>query len=87
MTQSNATSPADKRPSRPPRPTPRPAPGAQVHLEGQQEVGRVVESDDYLDTLQLRGVPISGQVLVSWDREKGELRTWERVSTLVTIPT
>lgn len=78
MSQPEAT----PRPTSPPRPTPRPVPGTTVTLPG-GEVGRVVESDEYLDTLQLRGVPISAQVLIEWSRSEGNpVRTWELVSAL-----
>lgn len=85
MTQSSATPTEATRPNRPPRPTPRPTPGTHVRYEGLEEVGMVVESDDFMDTLQRRGTPISAQVLVEWPRNDNPVRTWELVSTLATV--
>lgn len=84
MTQPDADT-TTKRSARPSRPTPRPTPGTQVRFGGLDEIGTVVPSDDYYDTLQLRGAPISAQVLVEWPRDSGPLRTWELVSNLVTV--
>jgi hypothetical protein len=86
MTQPSTT-PAAKRVPRP-RAVPRPSPGAQVSYEGLDGTvtGKVVESDEYLDTLQRRGVPISAQVLVEWPREGGPVRVWELISTLTLQP-
>jgi hypothetical protein len=46
------------------------------------EVGAVVQSDDYMDTLQLRGIPISGQVLVEWPNGGRPVQRWVQVSRL-----
>lgn len=86
MTQPGATTPPGKRPPRPTGPTPRPAPGNRVHCDGEPgEVGIVVTSDEWLDTFQLRGVPISAQVPVEWPRGGFPVYRWERVSDLVLV--
>jgi hypothetical protein len=80
------------RPPRPTRPKPlpktvqpfRPQPGDQVVLRTDPEtVGTVRESDEWWDTLLLRGVDIADQALVEW----AWTRSWERVSQLDPAPT
>jgi hypothetical protein len=44
--------------------------------------GIVTSSDDWWDTLQLSGVPVSGQVLVEWPRGGNPVRRWELISDL-----
>jgi hypothetical protein len=83
MTQPEATTPPAKRPPRPTRTTQRPAPNTRVRDESTQTLGTVQPSDDWWDTLQLRGVSPSGQVLVEWDSTGGTpVRNWIRVSDL-----
>lgn len=56
-----------------------------VRLKGKpdQEPGRVRDSDDWWDTLLLRGVDIADQVLVDWTITPGApVVRWERTSQL-----
>lgn len=80
-----------QRPRRSPPPLPktvqpfRPHPGETVQRDG--NVGTVVESDEWWDTLLLRGVDIADQVLVDWTApgtpEKAARTVhWERVNHL-----
>jgi len=85
MTQPGATNPTPKRPTSPPRPTPRPGPGTRVRYDSLPEVGVVVESDDFMDTLQRRGTPISSQVLVEWPRDGFPVQVWELVGALTIV--
>jgi hypothetical protein len=48
--------------------------------------GTVVESDDWWDTLLIRGVDISEQTLVEWQRSGQPVRRWERTSQLEQVP-
>lgn len=53
-----------------------------------QEPGVVRESDDWWDTLLLRGVDISDQVLVDWTVTPGApMVRWERTSRLERVLT
>jgi len=51
-----------------------------------EQTGVVVESDDWWDTLLLRGVDISDQTLVEWQSEPVTVRAWERTSQLEQPP-
>lgn len=51
-------------------------PGTPVHIAGTPEVGIVVQSDEWWDTFQLRGVPASAQVLVEWPRGGNPVKHW-----------
>jgi hypothetical protein len=57
-----------------------------VRLKGEspdRPIGHVRETDDWWDTLLLRGVDIADQVLVDWTVTPGApLVRWERVSQL-----
>lgn len=67
-----------------------PTPGMAVRLKGQPDMdpGRVRESDAWWDTLLLRGVDISDQVLVDWTVTPGApLVRWERTSQLEQVVT
>jgi|GraSoiStandDraft_46_1057282.scaffolds.fasta_scaffold412438_2 hypothetical protein len=77
MTQSDAT----KRTNGPTRH--RPPLASRVQRAGSEEVGVVVRSDDYYDTLQLSGVSESAQVLVEWPRGGKTVRLWEEIRNLV----
>jgi hypothetical protein len=66
--------------------SPRPEPGALVRLKSGSETGIVVSSDDWYDTLRLRGVDRSSQVLVEWLINGQPTRTWERVTFLEPAP-
>lgn len=63
-----------------------PSPGMSVRCSDRPEIGLVVESDDWWDTLLIRGVDISDQVLVEWRRDGQPIRRWERSSLLVQVP-
>lgn len=58
--------------------------GTLVQLEGEPETGTVVESDDFYDTLRIRGVG-DAQVLVEWPRGGYPTRTWELPTNLVIL--
>lgn len=79
MTQSDAT----KRPSGHTRT--RPATGSQVRRAGSDEIGIVVRSDDWFDTLTIRGVPENAQVLVEWPRGGKPVRIWEEIADLIKV--
>lgn len=78
MTQTDATDPPEKRSPR----FVRPSPGTTVHRAASDEKGIVTASDDWWDTLQLPGVPISSQVLVEWPRSGHPVRRWELIGDL-----
>ena len=64
-----------------------PSPGMAVRLKANHEqVGTVFESDEWWDTLLLRGVDISDQTLVEWQSDPIPVRTWERISQLEQVP-
>lgn len=79
MTQSDAT----KRTNGPTRH--RPTLGSRVQRTGSGEVGVVVRSDDFYDTLQLSGVSESAQVLVEWPRNGRTVRIWEEIRNLAPV--
>jgi hypothetical protein len=64
-------------------------PGTRVRLAGEQRSGVTATSDDYLDTLQLRGVHRADQVLVHWMQGwvgEPERYSWERRDALEIEP-
>jgi hypothetical protein len=64
----------------------RPPIGSRVRKEsGPEEIGVIVRSDDWYDTLQLAGVADSAQVLVEWPRGGNPSRLWEEISDLVKV--
>lgn len=77
MTQTSGSSPPPAR-----RPGLLPITGMTVRLRTSPEVGVVAPTDDWWDSLLIRGVDISEQVLVEWRRNGLPVRTWERVSQL-----
>lgn len=78
MTQTDAMPPPGKRPAR----HNRPAPGTPVRRSDSDQRGIVTGSDDWWDSFQLGGVPVSAQVLVEWLREGHPVRHWELISDL-----
>ena len=56
-------------------------PGTAVRLSGFDQIGAVAASDDWWDSLQLRGVSADQQVLVEWSGDI-VVRTWERTAHL-----
>ncbi|WP_331025623.1 hypothetical protein [Longimicrobium sp.] len=42
----------------------------------------MVETDDWYDTLRIRGKALSTQVLVEWERGENPVRLWELLSDL-----
>jgi hypothetical protein len=61
-------------------------PGTPVKLKNGAEIGIVSVSDDWFDTLRIRGVSATAQVLVEWRINGRPTRIWERVSTLEQAP-
>jgi hypothetical protein len=59
-------------------------PGMAVRLKDgtEDQTGTVVESDEWWDTLLLRGVDISDQTLVEWTIVGLPFRRWERTGQL-----
>lgn len=58
-------------------------PGMTVrHISDPAETGTVVESDEWWDTLLLRGIDISDQLLIEWTVAGLPMRRWERVNQL-----
>lgn len=55
------------------------------HRQDAAWAGEVRKSDDFYDTLKLRGVADRAQVLVHWP--DAQLCTWERVTDLTTEET
>lgn len=86
MTQSPKP-PAKKAPAKPPVGL-LPRPGMTVRLKSSpDQTGVVRESDDWWDSLLLRGVDISDQVLVDWTVPPGApVVRWERASLLEQVP-
>jgi len=90
MTQPDSTTPAvepvAERPDRPTRTT-RIREGVQVKVrdDPQERVGLVVPSDDWWDTLRLRGVAPMHQVLIEWFPEGNTMRLWYRTSDLEAV--
>lgn len=70
------------KPTPDPRLTRRPVPGTTVRLRTGPETGTVVDSDDFMDTLRLRGISASNQVLVEWQIDGRATRIWERITHL-----
>lgn len=60
----------------------RPAPGDRVRKAGSDEIGVIVTSDDWFDSLRIRNVPENAQVLVEWPRGGNPLRIWEEIADL-----
>jgi hypothetical protein len=63
----------------------RPPIASRVQLAGSEEIGVVVRSDDFYDTLQLSGVSESAQVLVEWPRSGKTVRLWEEIRNLTSV--
>lgn len=61
-------------------------PGSVVRLRTGSDPGVVVTSDDWYDTLRLRGVSTAEQVLVEWQVNGQPTRSWERVTFLEIVP-
>jgi hypothetical protein len=53
-----------------------------VVRRGSEDTGVVVETDDWYDTLRIRGKALSTQVLVEWERGENPVRLWELLSDL-----
>lgn len=60
--------------------------GTAVRLKSSPEVGVVIATDDWLDTLLLRAVDIADQTLVEWRREGHPIYRWEITSQLEAVP-
>jgi hypothetical protein len=69
-----------------PFPVAKPEPGTIVRLRSGSDPGVVVTSDEFMDTLRLRGVSPMDQVLVEWVINGQPTRIWERVTFLENAP-
>jgi hypothetical protein len=63
-----------------------PQPGSLVKLRTSPETGVVVSSDEWFDSLRIRGVAAQEQVLVEWQIDGRATRLWERTSHLEDAP-
>jgi hypothetical protein len=89
------TQPQKPTPPKRPRPLPKtvqpyhPRTGERVLLTDTDMVGLVIDSDEWWDTLLLRGVDIADQVLVDWGpapETSTPIIRWEPVNRLKPVP-
>jgi len=93
MTQNPPTrrrTPAKKVPPplvKPPRFDPQPKTRVRLKDNPNDVPGTVIVSDDWLDTMLLRGVDIADQTLVAWTFNGTTTYRWERTSQLEPVDT
>jgi hypothetical protein len=72
---------------KPPRFDPQPQTRVRLKDNPDDVPGTVIVSDDWLDSLLLRGVDIADQTLVEWRRNGHPIYRWERTSQLEPVDT